>query len=91
MALALARGFDRFMVDTKQGQWRRENSARMQTLTGKTMLVVGLGGIGTEVASRAHGLGMKVTATRNSGRTVRTTSAMSVWLTSCRSWRERRM
>ncbi len=41
----------------------------MQTLVGKTMLVVGLGGIGTEVASRAHGLGMKVTATRNSGRT----------------------
>lgn len=69
MALALARGFDRFMVDTKQGQWKRENSARMQTLTGKTMLVVGLGGIGTEVASRAHALGMKVTATRNSGRT----------------------
>ena len=69
MALALARGFDRFLADAKQGQWRRENSARMQTLTGKTMLVVGLGGIGTEVAQRAHGLGMKVVATRNSGRT----------------------
>lgn len=69
MAMALARGLDRFTNDTKQGLWRRENSARMQTLTGKTMLVVGLGGIGTEVASRAHGLGMKVVATRNSGRT----------------------
>jgi phosphoglycerate dehydrogenase-like enzyme len=69
MALALARGLDRFSADTKQGQWRRENSARMQTLSGKTMLVVGLGGIGTEVADRAHGLGMKVVATRNSGRT----------------------
>lgn len=69
MALALARGLDRFATDTKHGQWRRENSARMQTLTGKTMLVVGLGGIGTEVAERAHGLGMKVVATRNSGRT----------------------
>ena len=69
LALALARGFDRFVVDTKQGQWKRENGARMQTLNGKTMLVVGLGGIGTEVASRAHALGMKVTATRNSGRT----------------------
>ena len=41
----------------------------MQVLDGKTMLVVGLGGIGTEVASRAHALGMKVIATRNSGRT----------------------
>ena len=69
LTLALARGFDKFVVDTKQGQWRRENGGRMQTLVGKTMLVVGLGGIGTEVASRAHGLGMKVTATRNSGRT----------------------
>jgi len=32
------------------------------------MLVVGLGGIGTETAKRAHGLGMKVIATRNSSR-----------------------
>ncbi|MEJ1964248.1 MAG: D-2-hydroxyacid dehydrogenase [Gammaproteobacteria bacterium] len=69
LALALARGLDRFAVDTKQGQWRRESSARMETLNGKTMLVVGLGGIGTEVASRGHALGMKITATRNSGRT----------------------
>jgi phosphoglycerate dehydrogenase-like enzyme len=69
LTMALARSFDKFVVDTKQGQWRRENGGRMQTLVGKTMLVVGLGGIGTEVASRAHGLGMKVVATRNSGRT----------------------
>ncbi len=40
----------------------------LQSLTGKTMLVVGLGGIGLEVAERAHGLGMKVIATRNSSR-----------------------
>lgn len=30
--------------------------------------MAGLGGIGTEVARRAHGLGMRVTATRNSSR-----------------------
>ncbi len=35
-------------------------------LTDKTLLVAGLGGIGTEVARRAHALGMKVIATRNS-------------------------
>ncbi len=35
-------------------------------LTGKNMLVVGLGGIGSNVAQRAAGLGMRVTATRNS-------------------------
>jgi phosphoglycerate dehydrogenase-like enzyme len=40
----------------------------MQVLHGKTLLVVGLGGIGMEVASRAHALGMKVVATRASGR-----------------------
>jgi len=39
-----------------------------QSMTGKTLLVVGLGGIGLEVAERAHALGMKVIATRNSSR-----------------------
>jgi len=39
----------------------------MRVLAGKTLLVVGLGGIGTEVASKAHGLGMNVVATRASG------------------------
>jgi phosphoglycerate dehydrogenase-like enzyme len=36
-------------------------------MEGKTMLVSGLGSIGTEVARRAHGLGMKVIATRVGG------------------------
>jgi phosphoglycerate dehydrogenase-like enzyme len=39
-----------------------------QSLTGKTLLVAGLGGIGLEVAKRAHALGMNVIATRNSSR-----------------------
>jgi phosphoglycerate dehydrogenase-like enzyme len=39
-----------------------------QSLNGKTLLVAGLGGIGLEVAKRAHALGMKVIATRNSSR-----------------------
>jgi phosphoglycerate dehydrogenase-like enzyme len=71
LALALARGIDTFVVDKTQARWSREDAAatEMQTLIGKTMLVVGLGGIGTEVASRAHALGMKVIATRASGRT----------------------
>jgi phosphoglycerate dehydrogenase-like enzyme len=37
-------------------------------LEGRTVLVVGLGGIGTQVAKRAHGLGMRVIATRGSRR-----------------------
>lgn len=39
-----------------------------QALTGKTVLIAGLGGIGLEVAKRAHALGMTVIATRNSSR-----------------------
>jgi len=39
-----------------------------QALTGKTVLIAGLGGIGLEVARRAHALGMTVIATRNSSR-----------------------
>jgi len=71
MALALARGFDTFAVNQAQRKFDRQGTtiARMQVLTGKTLLVVGLGGIGTEIAKRAHGIGMKVVATRNSGRT----------------------
>lgn len=66
MMLALAHGLDVFAMDTARGVWSRENAARtqVQMLGGKTLLVVGLGGIGTEVAQRAHALGMNVVATR---------------------------
>ncbi|MEP7244867.1 MAG: D-2-hydroxyacid dehydrogenase [Gammaproteobacteria bacterium] len=71
LALALARGLDTFVTDKNAGRWNRDSAGatKMQVLNGKTALVVGLGGIGTEVAMRAHALGMKVIATRNSGRT----------------------
>lgn len=71
MALALARGFDIFAVNQAERKFDRRGTtiARMQVLTGKTLLVVGLGGIGTEIAKRAHGIGMNVVATRNSSRT----------------------
>ena len=69
-AMALARGIDTFVTDKNRAVWSREDAqaTEMQVLDGKTMLVVGLGGIGTEVAKRANALGMKVVATRNSGR-----------------------
>jgi phosphoglycerate dehydrogenase-like enzyme len=67
LMLALAHGLDTFVVDTSKGEYggRHGGQTPMQSLEGKTMLVVGLGGIGTEVAKRAHGLGMKVIATRD--------------------------
>ena len=41
---------------------RGMDGVRFSELRGKRMLVVGLGGIGTEVARRAHGFGLKVDA-----------------------------
>jgi phosphoglycerate dehydrogenase-like enzyme len=70
LTLALAHGLDVFAVDTSKGTWNVQHGVTtpIQTLDGKTMLVVGLGGIGTEVARRAYGLGMKVVATRDNNR-----------------------
>ena len=47
---------------TGEGWNRNFAGSQPQSLTGKTMLVAGLGGIGLEVAKRAHALGMKVIA-----------------------------
>lgn len=77
---ALARNLDVFIPrqatggeiknDPKDVQWQSMGGStygvKMQSMTGKTMLIAGLGGIGLEVAKRAHGLGMKVIATRAS-------------------------
>ena len=53
-----------------ENNWNRSAVKRtdMWEVQGRTMLVVGLGGIGTEIARRASALGMKVIATRNSSR-----------------------
>ncbi len=67
MTLALARGLPRLIRQQQAGEWREDDTG-MREIGGRTLLVVGLGGIGTEVARRAHGLGMRVTAIRNSSR-----------------------
>lgn len=70
MALALARGLPVFAKAMQSGE-RMELYAAPRTmvpLSGKTLLVVGLGGIGTEAARRAAALGMRVIGTRNSSR-----------------------
>jgi phosphoglycerate dehydrogenase-like enzyme len=70
MMLSLARGLPRFAKAMPDGAWRRDLAAEptMVTVSRKTVLVIGLGGIGSEVAKRAKALGMRVTATRNSSR-----------------------
>ncbi len=68
---ALARGLNHAVAAQVETEWRQSDigdSAPLTGLRGKTMLVVGLGGIGTEVARLADGAGMRVTAIRNSRR-----------------------
>jgi len=70
MMLAFTRGLDFYILERSAARWTRElpPPAKLTALEGKTVLVVGLGGIGTEVAKRAYALGMRVVATRASGR-----------------------
>ena len=69
LMMALNRGLDGFIANQPEGKWERSLYAdQIWELEGRTVLVVGLGGIGKQVARRAHGLGMKVIATRNSSR-----------------------
>ena len=71
MMLSMARGLHRYRDLQSDANWNRNMSREpqlMQTINGKTMLVLGLGTIGQEIAKRANALGMKVNATRNSSR-----------------------
>ena len=69
LMLALSRHLPYFLREQQQAHWAGDDAPPLADLEGKTVLVVGLGGIGTEVARRAHALGMRVIATRASGRT----------------------
>jgi phosphoglycerate dehydrogenase-like enzyme len=65
----VTRGLQYFYRSQMQAKWVDvSKDIPMLELQGKTMLVVGLGGVGTEVAKRAHGLGMRVLGIRNSSR-----------------------
>ncbi len=59
LAMAAAREVARMDREVRAGQWRQVAGVQ---LFGKTLGVVGLGGIGREVARMAHGLGMQVLA-----------------------------
>lgn len=71
MMTSLSRGLHRYRDLQNDSNWSRNTSSEpnlMQTLTDKTMLVLGLGSIGQEIAKRGDALGMRVLATRNSSR-----------------------
>ena len=63
---AAARGLARMDRAVRAGEWRRERGVQ---LTGKTLGVIGYGGIGAEVARIAAGSGMRVLAWNRSPRT----------------------
>jgi phosphoglycerate dehydrogenase-like enzyme len=66
MMLSFARALPAYHDAQRRSRWDRTPDGAWPafTLDGKTLLVVGLGGIGTEVARRAHAFGMTVLATR---------------------------
>lgn len=59
--LAFAKGFPGFWLHEPPKSW---NYQRMDTLAGKTVAIVGLGGIGTAIARRALAFDMSVRAMR---------------------------
>jgi phosphoglycerate dehydrogenase-like enzyme/glyoxylase-like metal-dependent hydrolase (beta-lactamase superfamily II) len=61
-AFALLLSLTRGLRELPQDADRQMKEARLQELQGKTLLVVGLGGVGTQVARRAHAFGMRVRA-----------------------------
>ncbi len=70
MTLALARGLQVYVREQDHGRWNSQavGDEGSVALQGKTMLIAGLGGIGTEVARRAHAFDMRIVATRASAR-----------------------
>ena len=71
LMMALVRGLDLYYGNQAQETWKSDVGMQREDfmeLDGRTLLVVGLGGIGTQVARKAHGLGMRVIATRGSRR-----------------------
>jgi len=70
LSLSLARRIPTFAKHMPGGEWHRRSDVAnsMMSVAGKTMLIIGLGGIGTEAARRAAALDMRVVGTRRSSR-----------------------
>lgn len=59
MLLALTRQLVRTIPLQGKGEWDRATTNRIE-LNGRTALVIGVGGIGMQIAQRAHAFGMRV-------------------------------
>lgn len=60
LLLSLTRGTRRAVPFQAEGKWGTAEMSDLEELHGKTMLVIGMGGIGTQVSRRAHGFGMRI-------------------------------
>jgi phosphoglycerate dehydrogenase-like enzyme len=61
--LSFTRGLGHYILARGREEWQRNPEMVFEELEGKTMLVVALGGIGSHIARRAFGFGMRVLAT----------------------------
>jgi len=70
MMLMLTRNLHTYHRQQFDKKWRRQFGPQIANneLQNKTLLILGLGGIGDQIAKRAHALGMRVIATRNSSK-----------------------
>jgi phosphoglycerate dehydrogenase-like enzyme len=60
LLLALTRELHRIIPNRPKEEWPRVQSFQPVELTGKTAVVIGVGGIGMQIAQRAKGFGMRV-------------------------------
>ena len=72
LTFALLLGIDRRIVDgatdLRQGLWNKKDYSTADGIMGKTIGIIGLGGIGLSVAERAKIFGLRVVGQRKSGR-----------------------
>jgi phosphoglycerate dehydrogenase-like enzyme len=59
MLLTLSRGINTFIANKQQELWQARPYSGIE-LNGRTAVVIGVGGIGTQIAVRAHAFGMDV-------------------------------
>ncbi len=68
LVLSMCRDLPDYLRAQDRGEWDRSAGSGQRALAGASLLVVGMGGIGTEVARRAHGFDMRVLATVRTAR-----------------------
>ncbi len=60
LLLAMTRGLHSYIPNKREWKSRSDAPQTMTELPGMTAVIVGMGGIGTQIAQRAHGFGMNV-------------------------------